>query len=203
VSISSLLGALGTVIGLVRAIPQLIRLLRAREAFGVSVDTAATSSLVSLGWAVYGLLTGQPFVTLATGSSGLVFAWITYSALRFGRSFREFKIAPLWFVVLAMAVFLKGAGGLGLVLPISVLAANIPQIRVALKEGNLTDLSLGTWLFSVSDGLVWGAYSLLRRERAILVYGIFQLATSGLIVALKLSHSRKKRDPVAPAGDRL
>jgi uncharacterized protein with PQ loop repeat len=201
-TIPSLLGALGTVIGLVRAIPQLVRLLRARESFGVSVDTAATSSLVSFGWAVYGLLTGQPFVTLATGSSGLVFAWITYSALRFGRSFKEFAVAPLWFVVMALGLLLKGAGGLGLILPISVLAANIPQIRVAFKEGNLTDLSLGTWLFSVSDGLVWGAYALLRRDRAILVYGIFQLATSGLIVALKLSHSRKKRGPRMPAGAR-
>ncbi len=72
-NISSILGLLGTFIGLVRAMPQLIRLLRAKEAYGVSVDTAATSSIVSFGWAAYGLLTHQPYVALATGSSAIVF----------------------------------------------------------------------------------------------------------------------------------
>jgi uncharacterized protein with PQ loop repeat len=59
-----ILGTLGTVIGLVKAVPQLVRLLRAREAYGVSADTAATSSIVSLGWTTYGLLTNQPYVSL-------------------------------------------------------------------------------------------------------------------------------------------
>jgi hypothetical protein len=39
-----ILGAVGTGIGLVRAVPQLVMLLRRREAFGVSVDSAGTSS---------------------------------------------------------------------------------------------------------------------------------------------------------------
>lgn len=69
---ASMLGSAGTLLGLIRVVPQLVRLLRAREAFGVSSDTAATSSIVSFGWAVYGILTGPPYVTFATGSSGLL-----------------------------------------------------------------------------------------------------------------------------------
>ena len=182
------LGALGTVVGLVRATPQLARLLRAREAFGVSVDTAATSSIVSFGWAAYGILTGQAYVSLATGSSGVIFALITLFALRFGRQAREFKIAPAWLAVLLLAGILAGKTGLGLALPVSVLAANLPQLWVAYKEGNLTDLSLGTWLLSMTDGLVWGLYALLQQDASILVFAVFQLTTSGLIVALKLRH---------------
>jgi hypothetical protein len=41
---TSLLGILGTIIGLVRALPQLVTMLRARRAEGVSVDTAAVSA---------------------------------------------------------------------------------------------------------------------------------------------------------------
>jgi uncharacterized protein with PQ loop repeat len=88
--------------------------------------------------------------------------------------------------------FCRGEG-LGLALPISVLAANIPQLWVAYKEGNLADLSLGTWLLSITDGLVWGIYSLLQHDTSILVYTVFQLTTSGLIVAFKLAHSKKNR----------
>jgi uncharacterized protein with PQ loop repeat len=191
VTLPSLLGACGTVVGLVRAVPQLVKLLRAREAFGVSVDTAATSSLVSFGWAAYGLLTHQPYVSLATGSSGVILAVVTFYALRFGRQVREFRIAPVWLLVLALGGLFAGAKGLGVVLPLSVLAANIPQLRIAFKESNLADLSLETWLLSFTDGLVWGIYSLLQYDRSILVYGIFQLTTSGLIVVLKLKHGKK------------
>lgn len=192
-NIPSILGFIGTIIGLVRAVPQLVRLLRARGAFGVSVDTAATSSIVSLGWMVYGLLTGQTFVVLATGSSGLIFAIITVMALRYGRSLREFRVAPLWLVVLLITGFVFGTDVLGIVLALSALVSNIPQILVAYREDNLTGLSLGTWLLSLSDGLVWGTYALIQHDIAIIASGAFQFTTSALIVVRILTQMRRNR----------
>jgi uncharacterized protein with PQ loop repeat len=189
---TSILGTLGTLLGLVRAVPQLARLLRAREAFGVSVDTAGTSTIVSLGWVVYGLLTNQPFVSLATAPTALTFAIITLAALRFGRSLREFRIAPVWCAVLLLAGLAGGINGLGLVLSISVLVSNLPQLWVAYREGNLADLSLGTWLLCTADGLVWGSYAFLMGDMSILSYGIFQFSTSAAITALKLAHRARQ-----------
>ena len=190
---ASILGLFGTLIGLVRSLPQLIVLLRAREALGVSVDTAATSSVVSFGWAAYGLMTGQPFVTLATGSSGLVFLLITLFALKYGRRPGEVKIAPFWLLVLVLAGILASARGLGFLLPVRVLVSNIPQIRVAWREADLSDLSLGTWLLSVSDGDVWGCYPILQHDLSIMVFAVFQLVTSGLIVMRKLMNRPGRR----------
>ncbi len=190
---ASILGSLGTLIGLVRALPQLVKLNRAREAYGVSVDTAATSSIVSFGWASYGVMTGQPYVCLATGASGVIFFFITILALRSGRQARELKITPIWLSVLLLAGIFAEENGLGIVLPISVLAANLPQLRVAYKEGNLAGLSLGTWLLSITDGIVWGAYALMQQDISILVFAFFQLTTSGLIVTLKLAHMNRTR----------
>ena len=181
------LGALGTLVGLVRALPQLVRLLRTGDAHGVSLDTAATSSIVSFGWATYGLLTDQLAVTLATGSSGIVFLSITLVALRRGRRIAELRAAPIWFVVLVGTASLAGDGGLGILLPVSVLVANIPQLLVAYQEPDLTGLSLSTWLLSVSDGAVWTAYALVAGDAAILVFGVLQLTTSGAIVLRKWS----------------
>jgi uncharacterized protein with PQ loop repeat len=188
----SILGTLGTLIGMVRAVPQLARLLRTRQVYGVSVDTTATSSIVSFGWATYGLLTDQPYVSFATGASGVIFALITVMALRFGRQIREFAIAPVWLAVLLLVGSIAGKTGLGIALPMSVLVANVPQLWVAYREGNLADLSLGTWLLSMADGLVWGIYSLIQQDSAIIVFAGFQLTTSGLIVALKLAHTAKQ-----------
>ncbi|KAB8145770.1 hypothetical protein F8S13_01435 [Chloroflexia bacterium SDU3-3] len=190
--ITALLGGLGTIIGLIRALPQLARLLRAGHARGVSLDSAATSSVVSFGWAAYGLLTGQLSVTLATGSSGVVFAVIAALTLRLGHSASELRVAPLWLAVLLAVGALAGAGGLGVALPLSVLAANLPQIWVAFRARSLDDLSLGTWLLSMADGLTWGIYALIQGDLAIQVFGAFQLATSGLIVARKLARSGRR-----------
>ena len=190
-NIPSVLGIIGTLLGLVRAVPQLVRLLRAREAFGVSVDTTATSTIVSAAWVVYAILTNQPYVCLSTAPTAVIFGISTFVALRFGRLVREFKIAPVWGAVLLLAGLLGGVAGLGLVLSISVLISNLPQLWVAYHEGNLEDLSLGTWLLCTCDGLVWASYALLMHDTSILFYGIFQFATSASITALKLAHSTK------------
>jgi uncharacterized protein with PQ loop repeat len=190
VDATAVLGGLGTAIGLVRAFPQFLRLLRTRDVHGVSLDAAATSSFVSFGWATYGYLTDQLAVTLATGSSGIVFALITLLAFRFGRRIGEFRAAPVWLVLLVGTGVLGGDTGLGVLLPVSVLVANGPQLLVAYRESDLTGLSLTTWLLSVSDGAVWTAYALVTGDVAILVFGVLQLTTSGAIVLRKWSWAR-------------
>ena len=189
----------GTALGLVRGVPQLVRLRRARDPRGVSLDAAATSSVVSAAWAAYGARTGQPAVALASGASALTFALVALSAVRFGRRARELRAAPAWLAVLAAAAAARGARGLGLLLPASVLVANGPQLRVAWRERDLSGLSLGTWLLSVAEAAVWGTYGLVAGDRAILVYGFLHLVTSGGIVALRLAKARRRRRPSGAA----
>lgn len=187
----SILGLIGTLIDLIRAAPQLGRLIRARESFGVSVDTSGTSCVVSLGWTTYGIITNQPYVAIASGVIASFFFIITLVALRLGRSVREFRITPLWFIVLLVSVLSFGKNGLGALLSVSVLASNIPQIRVAYNEKNLSALSLETWLLSLSGGLVWGLYAILKQDFSIIASAFFQVATSAIIIALKIFKSTK------------
>lgn len=60
-SVISLLGSLGTLIGYPAPFHNSCGL--CAHEFGVSLDTAATSSIVSFGWAAYGMMTGQPYVS--------------------------------------------------------------------------------------------------------------------------------------------
>lgn len=194
-----LFGIISTAIGVARAMPQLVRLLRARRAQGVSVDTAATSIVVSFGWAVYGLLTDQIVISVASGACGILFGLVTLAALLFGRRLRELRISPAWLALLILFGSIGGAGGLGIVLPVSVLAANIPQVWVAYREGDLTDLSLGTWLLSTAEGLLWGGYGLVQQDMSVLVNNTFQVTTSAMIAALKLAHMARCAKQGEPA----
>ena len=187
----SILGLIGTLLDLIRAAPQLGRLIRARKSFGVSVDTSGTSCVVSLGWTVYGVVTNQPFVTLASGVMASFFFIITVVALRLGRSVSEFRIAPLWLIILLTAGLSFGTNGLGAVLSVSVLASNIPQIRVAYNEKNLSTLSLETWLLSLTGGVVWGFYGILGMDFSIIASAFFQVTTSIMIIILKIIKSAK------------
>lgn len=189
---AAVLGGVGAVVGLVRAFPQLLRLGLTGDPHGVSVDTAATSSAISFGWATYGFLTGQLPVALATLSSGVVFGLITVMALSLGRRATEMKTAAVWTAVLLAVGILWRENGLGVLLPLSILVGNAPQLVTAYRETDLTGLSAGTWLFSVSDGLVWGAYSLVTGDLSIAAFGILQTTTSGLIVARRWSWARAR-----------
>lgn len=176
----------GTFIDVIRATPQLARLIRERKSFGVSVDATSTGCIVSLGWTAYGIITGQPYFTLASGiMAGFLFA-ITLFALRFGRSSREFRIAPFWFMALFGVTLFSGKAGLGLLLSIGALISNIPQIRVAYKEENLSGLSLTTWLLTLSSGLLWGLYAGLQHDPTIITSAFLQSLTSVIIIALKI-----------------
>src|SRR6266567_4741992 len=50
-------------------------------------------------------------------------------------------IAPIWLAVLLLVSSIAGKTGLGMALPVSVLAANVPQLWVAYQAGNLADIS--------------------------------------------------------------
>jgi len=195
-NLPSILGLIGTVIDLTRATPQLARLIRARKAFGVSVDAAGTSFVVSLGWTAYGIITHQLFVTLASGIIAGSFFIITLIALRLGRNVNEFRVAPIWLGFLLVSGIFFGKAGLGLLLSVSALISNVPQIRVAYKEENLSGLSLGTWLLSLSAGLVWGFYAILQHDLTIIAASFFQTTTSGIIIALKIFKPSANTSPM-------
>lgn len=173
--------------GLIRAFPQLIRLGLTGDPHGVSIDTTATSSAISFGWASYGFLTEQLPVALATLSSGVVFLLITVMGVSLGRRMSEMKTAAVWAVVLLTVGGIWRQEGLGILLPLSILVGNVPQLVTAYREDDLTGLSVGTWMFSVADGLVWGAYSVVTGDRSIAAFGILQTTTSGLIVARRMA----------------
>lgn len=202
------LGVVATIVGLTRAMPQLVRLLRAGNAAGVSLDGCATSATVSSFWAVYGVLTDQPAVVLASGTPALVFAVITLAALRYGRKAKELRAAPVFFVLFATVVAAGGAVGLGVMLTAGALIANTPHVIVAYREKDLSGISPFTWKLTAADGAIWTTYALITGDVAILVNNVFQLATSVSIVvrrwwwARSLPPGRRAPVPVpAPAAE--
>jgi uncharacterized protein with PQ loop repeat len=193
------LGVIALIVGLTRAMPQLVRLLRARDAAGVSLDGCATSAIVSSAWALYGALTGQPAVVLASATPAVIFVLIALAALRYGRRLRELRTAPLILLVFTGVVVAGGAVALGLVLTAGALIANTPHVLVAFRERDLTGVSPSTWTLTAADGAIWVVYALITGDVPILVNNFFQLTTSASIVARRWWWARS-RNARAAAG---
>ena len=177
-SILAVLGGIGTVIGLVRAMPQFVRLARTKDVHGISLDAVATSSVVSAAWATYGLMTEQLAVALASGLSSLVFALISILALRYGRRLIELRSAPIALVIFAGVVSMTGDEGLGVILMVGALAANTPQVIAAYKEPNLSGISPSTWGLTASDGATWMMYGAIAGDMPIFINNAFQFTTA-------------------------
>ena len=188
-------GFLATAIGLIKAMPQLISLIRAKKVRGVSLDTALTTAVVSFGWAAYGFVSDQYSVGIASGLSGIVFVLVAIFALKYGRSIKELKMSPIALLIIAGVGLIWGGVGLGIILPISVLVCNYPQIMVAFKEHDLSGLSLGTWLLSVTEGIIWGSYAMIQQDYPIIAFGLLQLISGSIIVTLKLKKSKNQYLP--------
>ena len=192
---AAFLGGIGMIIGLVRALPQLIRLLRTRDAHGVSLDTATTSSVVSSAWMTYGILTDQFAVALASGLAGAVYFLIAVFAVVFGRRMGEVRAAPYWLAIVVGVTVAFGPAGLGIILAVGALVANLPQVIVAYREADLTGLSPTTWALTASDGAVWTLYGIVTGDIPILVNNVFQFSTSAAIVVRRISWSRARPQP--------
>lgn len=185
------LGVIGTFTGLARPLPQFVRLLRIRDAHGVSLDTAVTSFVVSSAWATYGVLADRAAVALASGLSAAVFVLIALLALRLGRKVTELRAAPIWLVAVVSASAVAGAAGLGVVLVVGALVANLPQVIVSFRERDLSGLSPSTWALTASDGATWFLYGLVTRDLPIFVNNFFQLSTSLMILARRQLWKRR------------
>ena len=181
------------VIGLVRALPQFLRLRTLADAHGVSLDAVATSCVVSFAWATYGALTEQWAVALASALTGSVFAAISVLALKLGRRVKELRAAPLWLAGVTVALAVAGSTGLGVLLVAGALVANTPQVIVAFRERDLTGLSPSTWALTASDGLVWTLYGAVTGDIPILVNNLFQFSTSLTILVRRLVWGRTTR----------
>jgi hypothetical protein len=117
---------------------------------------------------------------------------VTLAAVNRGRRVQELRAAPIWLAALAAAGGMAGAHGLGVLLPLSVVVANAPQLLIVFRERDLTELSAGTWLLSIADGVVWGTYALVANVPPILAFGLLQLGTSGLIL-VRMWAARRER----------
>jgi uncharacterized protein with PQ loop repeat len=194
VSTGELLGWIGTVLFLVRLLPQPWHTWRSGRGEGVSVQSLVNGMASDGGWLVYGLVAGLPPVWVAALVAAPV-CTTTLVLLREQVRAREVGVAVGWAGCMALGWLVGGPVGLGSVLGVAVVVNHGPQAVHALRSDDLSGLHPATFWLSLADASLWGGYGVAIGDGALVTYGVV-LGTVGVIVLVRLARTRV---PAAPA----
>lgn len=179
-------GLAASVLGVVGALPQLLRTARTRDIAGMSLTAVACSAGSDLAWIAYSLAMDLAISAGAAASLALVELSLgAVLATRLGWPIRPLLIAAGWAVALTTVAGAGGWPALGLVLPLSYGGRMAPAVWAAWRTHLPTGISLSCWLAVLAESVLWAVYGLAHHDRAITLYAGFGLL-AGLAVSSRL-----------------
>lgn len=194
-------GYIGSVIGVVMVVPQIVRILRYPTLTGVSPSSWAITTVACLTWLTYGIRTSS--MPQIPGNILLIAGAVAVVLLAPAEISRRKRAALLLLAsaaVLAIA-WLVPAHVTGYVAFVVGLGANWPQLYDSVgnwKAGINSGVSVTTWVLRVASQVCWLTYAVLTGDVPVAVSAGLLLSTAALLVVLEVA-ARSAALPVAAA----
>ena len=164
-------------------IPQIRKLVRTRDATGVSSTWPAIGLVSNAGWTAYllaqRLWAAAPSTAVMTVFYGLVLWALARSARPLGRSLAA---GGLWAATLTVTGFVGGWGALGLMLASAYLIQFGPAVVAAFRSRRPSGVSPLTWAIIGVESMLWGTYGLFNNDVPIMIYGGVGASGAALIL---------------------
>ncbi|WP_175543519.1 SemiSWEET family transporter [Micromonospora pattaloongensis] len=158
----AVLGLVAAVIGIIGSFPQVVRLMRASHADGVSFASAVLGLLSTATWLTYGVTLGDPTQIVANVPT-LVAAMMLVALIvrRAGAPVGRAVAGILgWGAAIGLVFLLGGVAAVGTAAAAVSIVRQVPQVRLAFSGAPLDGLSPTTYLFAITSGSLWTAYGL-------------------------------------------
>lgn len=194
--LSAALLAVLTVSSVVLFVPQLVRLVRFRDAAGLSGSSLLFGTVNYTAWTVYLADAGSWGLLAANAVASLVWYAVTVLALVRLRPERSWLLPGLWAAVLGAVILLDGAA-LGAALGVGSLLTYVPQAVNAWRAPSVAGISPTTWGLTFLEGGAW----LIQSIRDGLLGGVLSglIATAAAAAVLAALHVRGPQPD--PAGE--
>jgi uncharacterized protein with PQ loop repeat len=182
---AAVLGTMAAASSLLFVWPQVVKLARTRDVDGVSVPATLFAMAGYSIWMLYGVREGLPFVFAANLQAVIGFGLVVVMAASHRRV--EPRVWPgaaagLAFILVVFAAVPPALGGL------AVLVSSIgfvPQAVVAVREPDLSGLSIWTYVLIALSTSVWAAYGLAEGD-PYLVAPTLVILPSALTIAVRI-----------------
>jgi hypothetical protein len=161
---------------------QLGRVLRLRDAAGVSAAGLAGSVIGYVGWTLHAARTGDWLAAAAVGAPGALQAANLIVSLRYGAERRDTLVPAAVAATLALGYFAMPAAMFAVALLAASAAAYAPTVRAAWFAPDIRGVSRLAWAAASLHGAAWGAYGVVTQDLYITASGALNLTASAAIV---------------------
>lgn len=207
ITLATAVGLAGTLLAFACTVPQLRKLQRMGSAAGVSVAALANSTISNVAWATYGLVSHEIWVTLPAVMTTPATAAALWLAWVGGGSRARLWLPVVWLATLAGSTSLVpwvGPGPITVVLGFSIALMVAPAAVTAWRSHDVSAVAASAWLLLILDGLLAGAYGVLARLDANLLYAAVAV-TGSVVILIRLAlpthvHARLVPHPAAVVG---
>ena len=197
---AQILGAAAAGSSLLFVWPQVVRLARTGDVDGVSVPATLWAMVGYLLWVAYALPEGLPFVLLANAQAVAGFGIVVaLTARRRAVPTRVWQGAGVGLVIIAILAYGAPPGLVGLLAIVAGASGFVPQTVVAVRDADLSGLSMTTYLLIGLSSTVWAAYG-IAEANAILVAPTLVILPCSLIITGRI-WSTGRRVPATLAAD--
>jgi uncharacterized protein with PQ loop repeat len=160
----AVLGTLAAASSLLFVWPQVVRLARTGDVDGVSVPATLFAMAGYAAWILYGLREGLPFVVGANVQAAVGFGLVVAMTAR-----RRPVEPTVWLgacagLGLIVLVFVALPGAFGALAIVASSAGFVPQAIVAVREPDLSGLSIWTYVLIGLSTSVWAAYGIAESD---------------------------------------
>jgi uncharacterized protein with PQ loop repeat len=189
--IATTLGAIGTVLGIIRAWPQVREIAGRRRTAGVSVQTWALTLLNNASWLTLGvIISAIPIIVSNLLSAvGSVAVLVAIERQRPQKRLARKAVVALAGVAVVGLTSLGGATALTVLATMLAISMFVPQLLLVLKSG-AAGVSASTWLATAISAAVWLLYAFALGRPSIAACQVVILPVS-LVIAY-----RARRQPV-------
>jgi uncharacterized protein with PQ loop repeat len=186
-----LLASCGTVLGLVRTIPQLLVVKREKVLSGLSV-AGCLGVLVSMTWwAIYAILIGDVLLTVSSVGASIP-PLLTWRVLyRRGLVKSGYQMALISGISLGIFGGFIGVEIVGLLASCSTVLYAFPQFWRVLTTRDVKGVSAVTWVLTAMNTSVWALYGVREQLLPTILPALILLPTASLILGLKARDKRQ------------
>ena len=187
---SLLLAWFGTLLGLIRTIPQLLVTRREQNLSGLSVIGCLGVLVSMLWWCIYAFLVGDIFLAVSSIGATIppLLIWGVLSRKRLATTTHQAYLV-VGIAVGVVSGFI-GFNVVGLLASTSTVLYAVPQFWRVAKTRNVQGISAATWVLTGINTSVWAAYGVREDLLPTVLPALLLLPTAFLILVLKVSDHR-------------
>jgi len=172
-----------TILAGLSLIPQILKLVRTRDAAGVSSTWPAIGLVTNAAWCAYLLQAGLWPASISTILLVVFYSVVMWGLARAGRSLGASILRGAWWAALLVAITLVGGWlALGTVLGFSQFLQVTPAIVTAYRTAHPTGIAPATWWIAGTEGVLWGYYGWYHGDVPIMIFAATYVITSGLML---------------------